>query len=425
MEAQKIKGTAIVFFWAIGCVCTASAIGADDGGWVNAAAQADEAAVESTSLFESNEQTDADDTQEVNVGSFGLIDLHVKDLDLTKVLQLLSIQSQRNIVVSRNVSGVISADLYQVDFYEALGAILHTNGFGYREKGNFIHVYTTVELEKIEAAERRTVTRVVRLNYLTAADASTYVSPLLSGAGSIAISGDVKKGFQADINDGGANSNAFGDVMVITDYAANIDEIMAVLGQLDVRPKQVQVEATILQADLNEDNAFGVDISAIIDFDFDEFTTPLGVVDDMIGGVKPAIGSGTGQAAQTTVGNTGAGASGIKIGLLGTSVQAFIRALDEVTDTTILAKPTILALNRQKADLLVGQRLGYLSTTSTDTSTTQTIEFLDVGTQLTFRAFISDDGFIRMELRPSVSTGFTELKGTFVIPEETTNELTT
>ena len=34
-----------------------------------------------------------------------------------------------------------------------------------------------------------------------------------------------------------------------------------------------------------------------------------------------------------------------------------------------------------RADLLVGGRLGYLSTTSTDTSTTQTVEFLDVGAE--------------------------------------------
>src|SRR6185369_15771249 len=41
---------------------------------------------------------DAADKGPVSVGTFGQIDLHVKDLELSKVLQLLSIQSQRNII---------------------------------------------------------------------------------------------------------------------------------------------------------------------------------------------------------------------------------------------------------------------------------------------------------------------------------------
>ena len=82
-------------------------------------------------------------------------------------------------------------------------------------------------------------------------------------------------------------------------------------------------------------------------------------------------------------------------------------------------------LNKQKADLLVGQRLGYLSTTVTDTSETQTIEFLDIGTQLTVRPWISDEGTIRLELRPSVSDGTTRLEGGFIIPDQTTQELVT
>ncbi|MEM9883865.1 MAG: type II and III secretion system protein, partial [Planctomycetota bacterium] len=109
----------------------------------------------------------------------------------------------------------------------------------------------------------------------------------------------------------------------------------------------------------------------------------------------------------------------------GSDASVFLRALDQVTDTTVLAKPNILVLNRQKADLLVGERLGYLSTTVTDTSETQTIEFLDVGTQLTVRPFVSDQGNIRLELRPSVSDGSTRLEGGFIIPDETTQELVT
>jgi len=365
--------------------------------------------------------------QSVKVGSFGQVDLHVKDLDLASVLQLLSIHSQRNIVASRNVAGTVTADLYNVDFYEALDAILHTNGFGYREKGNFIYVYTKAELDAMAKAEMRAVSRVVRLNYITAAEALSFITPLISPAGSVAASGSTTGSFQPSLTDGGANSRADADVLVIRDYPDNVQQMLDVIKELDVRPKQVLVEATILRARLTEQNAFGVDISIMGDIALDQFTSPLGAVDDLLKGTlkgNAAVPTPVG-GATTSVGNTISGPSGAKVGIVTHSIAAFIRALDQVTDTTVLANPKILVLNRQKADLHVGQKLGYLSTTSTDTSTTQTVEFLDVGTKLTLRPFVSDDGNIRMELKPSLSDGETVSVANFVIPNESTQELTT
>jgi type IV pilus assembly protein PilQ len=93
----------------------------------------------------------------------------------------------------------------------------------------------------------------------------------------------------------------------------------------------------------------------------------------------------------------------MKIGIVSNDVAVFLRVLDEVSDTTVVSNPKVLALNRQPARVLVGRKVGYLNTTSTDTATTQTVEFLDTGTQLYFRPFVSNDGIIRMELRPAVS----------------------
>ena len=362
--------------------------------------------------------------QSVNVGSFGAIDLHVKDLDLTKVLQLLSIQSQRNIIASRNVSGKVSADLYEVDFYQALDAILHSNGYGYQEKGQFIYVYTAQELEALEEAQRELSHQVVRLNYINAADASTFVSPLLSKNGSLSVSGDASSGMQPTVSDNGANSFAHADTLIIRDYQENVDEIMAVLSELDVRPKQVLVEATILQAKLTEQNAFGVDFAIFSDLDVGGLTNPLQAVESMITGEPDVISPSSG-ALTSTPGNVAAGPGSVKIGYLGNDAAVFVRALDSVTDTTLLATPKVLVLNRQKAELLVGRQLGYLSSTATETSTTQTVEFLDVGTQLTLRPFVSSDNMVRLELRPEVSDGNTRTESGFVIPDKETQTLTT
>jgi type IV pilus assembly protein PilQ len=419
MVTGNTKNLLVVFFCSIGCICSTSALGAE--GASEAAAGAPIAPDSPAALFDvSAEDENLPQGQQVEVGSFGQIDLHVKDLNLTKVLQLLSIQSQRNIIASRNVAGTISADLYGVDFYEALDAILHTNGFGYREKGQFIYVYTTEEIAQLEEENRTLVYEIIRLNYINAADASAFASPLLSGAGSIALSGEAEDGFQPTLSDGGANLSAHQDTLVIRDYAENIEEIVAVVAKLDTRPRQVLVEATILQARLTEANAFGVDFAVFADLNVTDFTTPLGAVDELITG-----GFNSGSVGTTSPGNVASGKSSVKLGFVGSDAAVFVRALDSVTDTTVLAKPQVLVLNRQKVDLLVGERLGYLSTTATETSNTQTVEFLDVGTQLTLRPFISDDDFVRMEIRPSVSDGSTSLVGGFVIPDTTTQEIVT
>lgn len=416
--------TASVFFCLTGWVYSHPAIGAPpeaSGSGATPVVQAVAAMPAAGPAAVLAEQSDPAEAQAVAVNSLGAIDLHVKDLDLSKVLQLLSIQAQRNIVASRNVAGTVTADLYGVDFYEALDAILHPNGFGYQEKGDFIYVYTQQELVAIQQAERKPVTQIVRLNYITATDASTFVTPLLSQAGSIAISGAAAPGFEASIGDGGANGYANTETLVIRDYAENVEEIVKVIQELDVRPKQVLLEATILEAKLTEDNALGVDASVLVDFDMLEFANPLGAVDELISGdVGPSGGAG-----QSTVGNTTKGDAGIKVGIVNDNFSVFIRALDQVTDTTVLANPKLLVLNRQRAKLLVGQKIGYVSTTATDTSSTQTVEFLDTGTQLSVRPFVSDDEFIRMEVMPSISTGTVRELANFVIPETTNEELTT
>ena len=427
MRQSNLTITAAVFFCSWGWICAGQAHGAEDQAQGTGGARVVTADAVDRGLFEPVEDADGSEVGDlgatsVKVSSFGTIDLHVKDLELAKVLQLLSIQSQRNIVASRNVAGVVTADLYGVDFYEALDAILHTNGFGYREKGQFIYVYTLDEIEQIEDTEREVTHRVVHLNYLTATDASTFVAPLLSAAGSIAISGDATQGFAPSTGEAGADTFAGPGTLIVRDYPENVDEIVNILGELDVRPAQVLVEASVLQARLTEKNAFGVDLSILADFAIDEFADPFRVVDDIFD--TPANPNGA--ALQTSPGRTNTLTdTSVKVGIVTNSVAAFINALDSVTDTTILANPKIMVLNRQKADLLVGQRLGYISTTQSDTSTTQSVEFLDVGTQLTLRPFVSRDGMIRMELRPSISDGETRLVGDFVIPDQTTQEVTT
>ena len=76
-----------------------------------------------------------------------------------------------------------------------------------------------------------------------------------------------------------------------------------------------------------------------------------------------------------------------------------------MTDTVVLANPKVLALNKQTGEVIVGRKDGYLTTTVTQSSTVQTVDFLETGTRLVFRPYIGDDGYIRMEIHPEDSSG--------------------
>ncbi|TVQ60247.1 MAG: hypothetical protein EA379_08545 [Phycisphaerales bacterium] len=375
-------------------------------------------------------------TPAVHVSEHMTVDMRLQDEELANVLQLLSLQSNRNIVASRAVSARVTANLYGATFYEALDAILHVNGYGYVERGHFIYVYTLDELRQIRRAERRPVAKVITLNYLNGNDAAAFVTPLLSESGQIRTNGDVGT---FSIPDGpvGADSYALASTLVVYDYPEHVEEIERLVRQLDTRPAQVLVEATILQTKLTEANAFGVDFSVIGNLNFSDFVAsggPLSVFNALRspggGDGQGGVGAQEGTGVVSTPGNTGAPGGTLRIGVVEGDFSLFIRMLDEVADTTVLSNPKILALNRQPARVLVGRRLGYLSTTATETSTTQSVQFLDTGTQLSFRPFISNDGMIRMELRPSVSQGFirqsVDSGGVPIsIPDEETQELTT
>ena len=369
-----------------------------------------------------------DRSGQVTVDDNMTVELHVRDEDLANVLQLLSLQSQKSIIAGPNVNAVVTADLYGATFYEALDAILHSYGFGYIEQGNFIYVMTQAEIEQLAAQSRVPMVKIITLNYLSAVDAAEYVSPLLSDVGEIRTNGRTEQFDVGEDNPNGQDGYAGASMMIVFDYEEHITEIEALVQQIDTRPQQVLVEATVLQAQLREQNAFGVDFSLVGDLDFSEFIGgPLGAVNGLISGTAPDDGEG--RSVVSSVGQT-AQAGGLKIGIVDNDVAVFMRFLDEVTDTTVVSNPKIVALNRQEGRVQVGRRIGYLQVTTTDTSTQQSVEFLDTGTQLSFRPFIMDNRQIRMELRPEVSRPFlrtvTDTNGNPVtIPDEDTSELVT
>lgn len=369
---------------------------------------------------------------DITVSEYQTVDMFVQDEDLANVLQMLSLQSHRNIVASKDVAAHVTANLYGVTLYEALDAILHVNGYGYIEKGNFIYVYTLEELGQIQAQDRQVVSKVIHLSYLNANDAAEFVSPLLSDKGQIKTNGDVGSFSIPEDSPTGDEQFALASTLVIFDYPEQLEEIEKLITSLDTKPAQVLVEATILQTTLTEANAFGVDFAFLNGVNMTDFLGLGGVLSSpnvLNTGEDFVPGDNRGSGLASTPGNT-QGPGTFKLSILHDDIAVFIKALDEVSDVSIVSNPKILALNRQSAKVDVGRKIGYLKSTTNNGVTEQDVEFLPTGTSLAFRPFVSKDGLIRMELKPKISEGiineFTDKDGrTVTVPDEVAQEITT
>lgn len=360
---------------------------------------------------------------EITVTDRGTVRMHVAGEPLSTVLHLLSLEGRRNIIASPNVSGNVTANLYDVTFDEALQAVLVANGAAHRSVGNFIYVYTKEELEESEASlTRKPLTRVYRLNYISASDAQGYLTSVVGEEGTIAVPPTPGKGLKSDAEDAGGFADTMQDFVIVTARAEVHQQVRAILKQIDIRPRQVLVEATILRAELTDDNALGIDFTIVGGVDL----TMMGARSNGLSNLtleqlpEDRLDDFNIKAETDFAGNVPDG--GLTIGIIEDDVALFIRALEEVTDTTVLANPKVLALNKQKGQVIVGRRDGYLTTTVTETQAIQTVEFLETGTRLIFRPFVGDDGFIRVELHPEDSVGLVNASG---LPTEQTTEVTT
>jgi type II secretory pathway component GspD/PulD (secretin) len=126
-----------------------------------------------------------------------------------------------------------------------------------------------------------------------------------------------------------------------------------------------------------------------------------------------------------TSGFANVGGDGLRVGVSSGDFRMFITALEAITDTTVLANPKILTVNKQEGSVLIGTNLGYRSSTTISTGGVATegeVEFLQTGTQLVFRPYIGDNGYIRMDIYPKDSSAELNSDG---VPTETTTQLRT
>jgi type IV pilus assembly protein PilQ len=370
-------------------------------------------------------------SSEVRVTEFGTCDLVVQNDDVTNVLSKLAVQARINIVPSAAVPRPVNATMYGVTVEEALDGLLTPNGLAYEVHDNFIFVYTAEELAARKSSPNNLMSRRIMLDYLRSSDAADYANPLLSDQGKITATKDGGGGGGGAAADavssaaggatgGGASSDegiytpaedefSLENAIIVHDVPENVDRIEHFLKSIDTQPEQVLLEASIIEINITEENAFGVDFAMLDGMQFSSFFG----FPDAITGINPLTGETNTQPptnnlnrnfAVSNPGNTSQGPATLRVGITHENdFGVFIRALDQITDVTILSNPKVLALNRQQTKVMVGTRVAYLETTVVENQVLQTIKFIDTGITLEVRPFVLKDRRVRMEIYPKVS----------------------
>lgn len=334
----------------------------------------------------------------------GRLRISLEDTNIQEALKLLSQEANIDILASKNVAGTVTASLRDVDIDTALAAILKSAGLVARREDGIVYIGTPADFETMDQTQDRVRTRVYRPNYIKAADLLGLITPMLSEAGKVTVSAPAQVDIASDQSKTGGNDFAGPDVVVVRDYEAILHQVDELYAQVDVKPTQVAIEAMIINVKLDDEFRMGVNWETLLDRE--NIRLVVGNPLSGLGALPTAEG-------------------GLNFGFLDTTLSVFIEALEKIGDTNVIASPRVLCLNKQRAEIQIGEQLGYVNTTVTQTFSTQSVSFLDVGTLLRIRPFIGTDGKIRMEVHPELSTGSVTVDAGLTLPNKSVTQVTT
>lgn len=198
-----------------------------------------------------------------------------------------------------------------------------------------------------------------------------------------------------------APSNA----ILIRTSPPNFPLLQETIQALDSRPAQVLLEVTVAEVTLGTGDEFGVDWRSV-----------GGSTDISSGNPDVADSSSLRDFAVRVV------------TLRNANVRAILRALSSRSQVRVLSTPSILAANNRESRILVGSRVPFIASTrlGNDVAIDRTVQFEEVGTQLTIVPTINDDDYVSVRILQEVSTLTTQtIQSALNAPVISTREATT
>lgn len=297
-----------------------------------------------------------------------LISLSVKQSEISELYEMLSRENKVNILLATGVEGVVSVNLYDISIRDAIYAIASAAGLAVERIKNGYLISKRSDVGKTIAGGMKDV-RTYKVQYSDSKKVSEILEHHLSEYGKIDILEDR-------------------NMLVIDDLPDFLDRIETLLHQLDQAPGQILIEAKIFSVTLDDTQKFGLDWTRT--FTGGGGTGNVGVEN---------LGS---QALDLAIGSA-AGPAGLFFNYFNKNIEVQLNLLSRKGRVRALSTPSLLALEHQQAEVIIGERTGYRVTTTINQVTTESVEFLESGVILKVTPYIDRFGRIMMEIHPEVS----------------------
>ncbi len=256
-------------------------------------------------------------------------------------------------------------------------------------------------------------TKVIYLRY---AQASNLVDVLKGVSDTIA---EQKQGENMTQTTGGTRTSIQADEttnsLVITAVPDVLRSLENVISKLDIRRAQVLVEAVIAEVSVDKARELGVQWMS---YNTGDSVTPIGMINFDNAGVSIAdLAAGAYGFNQGNTGNLAIpeGVNGALFGLgrLGSAFNfaLLVKALSADTNSNVLSTPSLLTLDNQEAEIVVGQNVPFLTGQYTNTGAVngatnpfQTIQREDIGIKLKVKPQINEGDAVRLTIEQEVSS---------------------
>lgn len=310
------------------------------------------------------------------------ISMDFQNADIRTVLRSFSVYSGRNIIASPEVEGEVTVFLEDVPWRAALDLVLRANGYGAKEEKGVIRVdqwdqFLEEDIKLGEANKKREgllplETRVIDVSFARADEVVMPLSSFLTARGVLEV-------------DSRTNS------IIISDISSKVDEIVAMIRELDSETQQVEINAKLVDVDSRTLRDLGIN-----------WTVENGKIKGIDGTFEAEVDA-TGSVSSGAETQVSKPTSELSVGIVGPygELDATISALETENMANIISNPTITTLNNREATIIVGKKIPLIVQDEAGNPITQ---LTTVGIQMRVTPQInSESGEITMDLHPEVS----------------------
>ncbi|MBH3409780.1 secretin N-terminal domain-containing protein [Pseudomonas putida] len=300
------------------------------------------------------------------------ISLNFQDVEVRSVLQVLADFAGINLVASDTVQGNVTLRLHEVPWDQALELVLRSKGLARREEGNVLLVAPAAELaeqsrearigQELDAQLQPLQRELLPIHHAQAADLAELLlatltdDGILTGRGSLSV-------------------DARTNTLVAHQPADRLADLRQLVAQLDVPVRQVEIEARIVEANVDYEKGLGVRWGR------------------QLYGEAPQLGKDLFVDLGVERGSAGVGVGLLRGGLL---LDLELSAMEKSGNGEIISQPKVVTADKETARILKGTEVPYQETSKSGATS---VAFREASLSLEVTPQITPDGKVIMTVK--------------------------